>query len=147
MDRCRKCSKEVGEVNGRGWCRPCYNADMSPRGLARYHKRRAEAIAMLGGACVKCGSIENLEFDHIDRGSKLDELGILFTRSKAATLEELEKCQLLCKPCHIEKTRSELTVGHGGGLSGMRNCKCEPCRAKKRAYMIEWKRKRKASAK
>lgn len=144
---CKKCSKEVAELNSRNWCRPCYNADMSPRGLARYHQRRNEAITMLGGACAKCGAVDRLEFDHVERASKTHELGYLFTQSKEATLEELKKCQLLCKPCHTEKTRSERTVGHGGGLSGIKNCKCGPCRARKREYMLEWKRKRRNSAK
>jgi len=39
--------------------------------LERYHERIGEALDILGGKCIKCGSLENLEFDHIDPSSKL----------------------------------------------------------------------------
>lgn len=44
-----------------------------------------------GGKCVKCGSQENLEFDHI----------IPFSKGGATTYRNI---QLLCKKCNIEKT-------------------------------------------
>jgi 5-methylcytosine-specific restriction endonuclease McrA len=39
--------------------------------LNRYYERRAAAIEKLGGKCSYCGSIEGLEFDHIDPDDKL----------------------------------------------------------------------------
>jgi hypothetical protein len=33
--------------------------------------RRARLIEMLGGACVRCGATEDLEFDHIDPSTKV----------------------------------------------------------------------------
>lgn len=39
-----------------------------------YHDRRKDAIEYLGGKCVLCGSVENLQFDHIDRSTKKYEL-------------------------------------------------------------------------
>lgn len=44
-----------------------------------------------GGKCAKCGSQENLEFDHI----------IPFSKGGATTYRNV---QLLCKKCNIEKT-------------------------------------------
>lgn len=44
-----------------------------------------------GGKCVKCGSQENLEFDHI----------IPFSKGGATTYRNM---QLLCKKCNLEKT-------------------------------------------
>jgi len=38
--------------------------------LAKYHRRRREAIKKLGGRCVLCGSKKNLEFDHRDPKKK-----------------------------------------------------------------------------
>lgn len=57
-------------------------------------------------------------------------------------LEELKKCQLLCKPCHIEKTvidRGEIIArGTHGTISSYRYCHCEVCRRAK----TEWQRKK-----
>ncbi|MDX9782975.1 MAG: HNH endonuclease [Bacteroidales bacterium] len=44
-----------------------------------------------GGRCVKCGSQENLEFDHI----------IPVSKGGATTYRNI---QLLCKKCNLEKT-------------------------------------------
>lgn len=74
-----------------------------------YHARRAEYVAMLGGKCVDCGATEKLQFDHKDRSTKKFAIGKLFTKSQTVVLEELKKCQLLCFPCHIEKSRPELS--------------------------------------
>jgi hypothetical protein len=49
-----------------------------------------------GGRCVKCGSQENLEFDHI----------IPFSKGGATTYRNM---QLLCKKCNLEKTNR---IGH-----------------------------------
>src|SRR5437867_4171437 len=100
--------------------------------LARYLRRRREAVEALGARCARCGSEGELEFDHRDRRLKTGEIAKLFSHGEDRYLLELRQCQLLCRPCHIEKTRSEFTVGHGGGVSGMKNCKCDPCKIKKR---------------
>lgn len=114
--------------------------------LNRYHKRRAEFVDMLGGRCVVCGTTENLEFDHIDPATKAFPIGRLLNVSKQAALDELEKCQLLCKSHHIVKGHREKDqgqVGHGEGVSGKRNCKCALCKAKKAEYMREYKARNK----
>lgn len=109
--------------------------------VARYHKRRAKAIEAMGGKCVRCGSEDRLEFDHIERSLKAGEIARWLSRGEQRYLRELEKCQLLCRACHIEKSRGESSVGHGGGKTGIRNCYCEKCKPLKLAYMREWKRK------
>ena len=73
--------------------------------LKRYHRRRADSIAQLGGKCVECGTTENLEFDHIDSNTKTRQVArILASGSKKLVAEELAKCQLLCKEHHSIKT-------------------------------------------
>lgn len=103
--------------------------------LCRYHERRAEAIALLGGKCVECGTTENLQFDHIDPKLKTMSVSKLWSVSKERYLKEIQLCQLLCKTHHIEKTRRERSVEHGQGLTGKRNCRCELCRPLKNAYV------------
>jgi len=72
--------------------------------LARYNKRKAEAIEILGGVCVVCGSTEDLQFDHLNPSTKKFSLGKLWSSSQEVFLEELSKCQLLCFTCHQIKT-------------------------------------------
>jgi len=72
--------------------------------LARYNKRKAEAIKILGGACVICGSTEELQFDHLNPSTKKFALGKLWSSAQVDFLEELSKCQLLCFSCHQLKT-------------------------------------------
>lgn len=66
--------------------------------------RRAEAIAMLGGVCVKCGTTENLEIDHVDPSTKLYEIRDVLWYRRDVRLAELAKCQLLCEDHHSDKT-------------------------------------------
>lgn len=116
-----------------------YNNYMRDYMKRRYHERRAEAIQLLGSRCVRCNATENLETDHIDRTTKSFDLGKLWSIARHLYLEELEKCQLLCEDCHKKKSALEMSVSHGGGVSGKKNCKCEPCRIKKRDYMRNYR--------
>lgn len=71
-------------------------------------ERRQYLREYLGGKCVRCGSIENLEFDHIIRETKSFTIGSSLTCFSIEDLIlEVDKCQLLCRPCHIDKTREE----------------------------------------
>jgi len=72
--------------------------------LKRYHEKRKIYIDHLGGKCAVCGSSDQLQFDHIDSKTKSFSIGEKLTYTKEVVLEELKKCQLLCKPCHITKT-------------------------------------------
>lgn len=78
---------------------------------ARYHKRRAALIKRLGGKCVLCGSKTDLEFDHIDAQSKSFSICEKLAGLAEDKLEvELEKCRLLCWPCHNKKSILETWV-------------------------------------
>ena len=72
----------------------------------RKRKYKEWAVEHLGGECVKCGSVEQLEFDHVYPGSKDRAISdVMASRHKLT--EELKKCQLLCKSCHREKTKTQ----------------------------------------
>lgn len=82
--------------------------DMAAYMLRRYHERRAEAFRLLGSACAKCGSRENLEIDHIDPRSKTFTLGgSAWNARRDRFLAEIAKCQLLCRQHHVEKTNAD----------------------------------------
>jgi 5-methylcytosine-specific restriction endonuclease McrA len=81
--------------------------------LKRYHQRRDELINRLGGACLSCGSKQDLEFDHIDPESKLFSFGKKGSSvALSKLLEEIDKCQLLCIPCHRIKSSNEPRAPH-----------------------------------
>lgn len=110
-------------------------------------RRRLAAKELLGGSCVECGSIEGLQFDHIDRRTKSFSIAANWGRKWTETVAELQKCQLLCQPCHDRKSRAvgdNGEVEHGQGLSGKKNCSCDPCRIRKREYMREYMRERRS---
>ncbi len=111
------------------------NAYMNEYMQRRYRTRRAEALTILGGehpCCVRCGSVDRLEIDHIDPATKLLDLGKLWSVAKARYLDELAKCQLLCHDCHAAKSAEEESVDHGGGMTGKKNCRCALCGPLKR---------------
>lgn len=62
-----------------------------------------------GKSCVNCGSVDNLELDHINAHEKVSHR--IFSWSKVRMEEELAKCQVLCRPCHIEKSKDEHPKG------------------------------------
>lgn len=91
------------------------------------------ALKLLGGVCVVCGTTEDLELDHIDPKLKTFNVGSR-TVSEERYLEELKLCQLLCREHHKIKTAAAQSVEHGEGLSGKKNCTCDPCKARKKIY-------------
>ena len=97
-------------------------------------ERREKAIEYLGGCCVTCGSVEELEFDHIDRSLKSHSVSTLISRRWEVLQEELDKCQLLCYTCHKEKTISELSYAEHGTTYyyGRFKCRCDLCKAAKK---------------
>ena len=73
----------------------------------RKRKIKIECIEYLGGKCVVCGATERLEFDHIKREGKKYSIARKLSYKFDYLKEELDKCQLLCVPCHLKKTAKE----------------------------------------
>lgn len=95
----------------------------------------------LGGMCKNCGSTELLEFDHINPSAKSFTIGASLEISKAKLKIELDKCQLLCTSCHLDKTiagRGQQRNAHPS-LSAYvnNNCRCDDCRTFNREYYRE----------
>ena len=117
------------------------NAYMREYVKRRTRERRAEAFNMLGGECVECGSTEDLQFDHRNRRRKEFSLATaMWHVSRERFIAEVKKCRLLCTPCHKKHSADQLSVPHGGGVSGKKNCSCAPCKARKAQYMKNWAR-------
>lgn len=106
--------------------------------MVRYYRVRNEILAKLGGRCVKCGSRERLEIDHIDPLKKSDDISRISNVSMERIMAEVSKCQVLCNGCHIIKTLADngrkAAKGSHGTLSSYRYCKCEQCREAKASY-------------
>lgn len=108
--------------------------------------RKEKLLKLLGGQCVLCGSIKDLEFDHIDPVDKVFVICDNLTRSFNELLEEIKKCQLLCHSCHLEKTiqqfkgrepinkRNRSFHRHGTMYLYNNKCRCSDCKEWKRNY-------------
>lgn len=112
----------------------------------RYRKRRQEAFLFLGEKCKNCGSRDNLQFDHIDPKTKEFTIAEIWLHSKIKFWKEIEKCQILCQPCHNQKTLKELGLksakGNHGTLSTYRYCHCGICRQANNDWHKVYKRTR-----
>lgn len=106
-------------------------------------ERRAYCLDYLGGKCVwpDCTITKRLQFDHIDRTTKLFEISQRLQAPIDLLNAELDKCQLLCPSHHIEK--SHIERGHVGEAkhgtvsryTNKHQCRCDECRAGWRAYV------------
>jgi 5-methylcytosine-specific restriction endonuclease McrA len=106
----------------------------------RYERRMQLYRDFLGGKCVRCGAVDRLEFDHIDPATKRWDVTDHWSSSLGLVLSELVKCQLLCRPCHNEKTHAN--EGHGQGMTGKRACYCSLCKPLKQAYTKAYRARR-----
>ena len=116
-----------------------YNQRMRLYMQERHKKQREKSIAYLGGKCVDCNSTNNLEFDHIDPKTKSFTISSKFTWAWEKLIPELNKCELLCLPCHKNRTIKQNTVEHGQGKTGKRNCYCDLCKPLKRLFMKQYR--------
>ena len=109
LEKRREYDKKYNAETGKK-VRDAYNKKYQEDGRKeeRRKKRLQEMKDKLGNKCVRCGATENLQFDHIDPKTKCFNVNPQDSWEK--TLPELYKCQLLCPPCHLEKT---MTVDYG----------------------------------
>lgn len=89
-------------------------------------QRRLDWIVSQNSTCVECGNVDGpWEVDHVDPSTKVSSA--IWSWSKVRMAEELEKCQLLCKSCHREKTNKELSGWKHGSTGYKYGCRCETC--------------------
>lgn len=92
---------------------------LSPDRMREYqrewkNRRRREWIEE-NGPCIDCGSLEDLEIDHRDASTKLHNVSSLWSLSPVnpKRVEELAKCVVRCKSCHLQKTVLNHERSHG----------------------------------
>lgn len=108
----------------------------------RYHEARDALVLQLGGKCVECGSIDNLEFDHVDpKTKKYTITDTICLYSKRRLIEEIKKCQLLCHDCHKKKSDADQTTRQHGDHAMYRRggCRCELCVEGNREYHRQYR--------
>lgn len=88
----------------------------------KYYRMKKWAINILGGKCNKCGSRDNLEFDHMDENDKNFNISEFLRSYPVEKIEEeLKKCQLLCEDCHKYKTAMNPgNIGEKNGSSKLK---------------------------
>ena len=93
--------------------------------------RRAWGREKLGGECARCGETQDLEFDHIEPATKVKAIASMLTSSWKSFVAELEKCQLLCRTHHLEKSKAAYAGRrkwtHGKETMYRNGCRCDPC--------------------
>lgn len=80
-------------------------------------KRRSDFFS--DKVCVKCGSSECLQLDHIDPKTKVSNS--IWSWSKERREAEIKKCQVLCENCHKTKSIENGDYSHKprrGSLNG-----------------------------
>ena len=105
--------------------------------------RRRQAWLDENGPCVRCGSADELEVDHVDPEKKVSHR--VWSWSAERRDAELSKCQVLCGECHAKKTIEMLTVetphGTHSGYS-YHGCRCADCLDAQASYQRQHRSKR-----
>jgi glutaredoxin len=113
----------------------------------------AEAKEILGSVCARCPATEDLQIDHRDWRRKTMTAARMTMVGRERFLEELAQCQLLCPPCHREKSKDDLreilaargkrsfnvlpeeAYRHGTPRMALyRKCRCDWCKEARRLY-------------
>lgn len=111
----------------------------------RRKNRRQKFIELLGGKCVRCGTADNLQFDHKNPKKKEFRIADRIDAPEDVLLAEVNKCVLMCAPCHKEKTLEKGEHGQPKSRCGTiwrykhYKCRCTKC---KKAMSLYSKRRK-----
>lgn len=110
-----------------------WTAEEAHKRWKRRLAKRKRLKELLGGKCAKCGSKQNLEFDHLSPEDKEFKISKYIDLSDDNLVLEVKKCQLLCKKCHHQKTLDKQEYNpvapHGTILRYKRDkCRCNKCK-------------------
>jgi len=113
-DHCDVCKSDVvgcfRVYNGKpmcGLCRAIHKQNIGPLVITRLLEEYAKP-------CTFCGDTRRQKhFDHINMFSKADCVGIMVEKGQPSDdiMAEINKCQILCVPCHRKVTSYEARLG------------------------------------
>ena len=107
--QCRVCSRAAQAKN--------YRESEKTRASIRANNRKNVAENsiylynyLLEHPCVQCGEGDPvvLEFDHLDRATKVNNVSQLVRFGRKMMLAEIEKCEVLCCNCHRRRTARQM---------------------------------------
>jgi 5-methylcytosine-specific restriction endonuclease McrA len=94
------------------------------------------------GPCVKCGSSDDLQVDHIDPDKKFTHR--IWSYGLKKRVAELENCQVLCVECHKGKTFVDRGFQrHGEHAYIKKGCRCDECRAANALHSRKYRARKK----
>lgn len=99
-------SKKTGHNN---WCKSCTQQYIN----SRAEENQKYVWELLENSCCAICKISNplvLEFDHLDPKIKSFDIKRLTRKSKNKIIEEIAKCQILCRNCHMRKTHYQFNT-------------------------------------
>jgi len=106
----------------------------------RRKERRLRFTNLLGGKCERCGTTENLHFDHRNPKKKEFRIADNIDAPEDILLKEVNKCILLCNKCHRDKTRENNEHGQPIAQHGTLHyykkyhCRCQRCKNRMSKY-------------
>lgn len=83
-------------------CKSCHNVNT----IARFRQNKIDAVNYKGGSCIDCGYDKcpgALVFHHRDPNIKDPDWATMKNRTLNQIKTELDKCDLLCATCHMER--------------------------------------------
>lgn len=112
VDEARRLWNEQHPERRRATARRCYRKLVEKNRLyahARHLSGRAwlQALKLKSGGCVDCGGFKRLEFDHVDKASKLFSVSTRTRSARKSLLAEIAKCVVRCKSCHSKRHAAE----------------------------------------
>ncbi len=118
MKKCCKCKEEKSltefsknKSQKDGLQTECKECNKILRRTVR-NKKVQFSLTYKGGECRDCGKTLSFpknkgqyNFHHTDPSTKISKLNLMFKNklSESRLKEELDKCVLLCQPCHIKR--------------------------------------------
>jgi len=126
---CTRCGKEA-LLNADGtyqvFCDKCAEK-YKLRAQSKHKSRKKEAVKYKGGECMHCGykkSVSAMDFHHIDPSQKDKNWKNLRQNSLERIKNELDKCDLLCKNCHVTVHHKREKTNSGSKLREFKKLAC-----------------------